>query len=299
METFVLKQVEDWTLRADVFRPDDQVVRPVVVWIHGGALIMGSRTGINPRHLERFLAAGFAVVSIEYRLAPENPLPAIADDIRDAVGWVRTEGARVAHLDPERIAVAGNSAGGYLTLLSGTLLEPRPRALVSFYGYGDIVGDWYSRPDPFYSRQPAVPENEARAAVGGRPPEDLVDLPDAARGRFYLWCRQHGAWPREVVGADPDTEPEAFVPWCPVDQVTAEFPPTFLLHGDDDTDVPWEQSAKMAEALAAAGVEHRFVTIPVGGHGFDYAMADQPVVEDALEQVVEFLSRHLGLSPPG
>ena len=62
----------------------------------------------------------------------------------------------------------GHSAGGYLTLASGFLFRPRPRAPVSFYGYGDIAGAWYSRPDPFYSKQPAVSKGDVYGAVGGR-----------------------------------------------------------------------------------------------------------------------------------
>src|SRR5437660_1618353 len=70
------------------------------------------------------------------------------------------------HIDPKKIAVMGGSAGGYLTLTSGFRVKPRPAALVSFWGYGDIAGAWYSRPDPFYSKLPAVPKEEAYAAVG-------------------------------------------------------------------------------------------------------------------------------------
>ena len=61
----------------------------------------------------------------------------------------------------------GGSAGGYFDARVGLpLVEPRPRAMVSFWGYGDVAGDWYSQPDPFYSKQPAVPKEEAYAAVG-------------------------------------------------------------------------------------------------------------------------------------
>lgn len=296
-EAFVFKRVAGCELRADVYRPADTVVRPAIVWIHGGALIMGSRTRINPDHRDRYLAAGFAVVAIDYRLAPETQLPAIAEDIRDAFAWVRTEGARAAHLDPERIAVVGHSAGGYLTLLSGCLIAPRPSALVAFYGYGDIAGDWYSHPDPFYCREPIVPDDAARAAVGTRPLADADDRTSQSRRSFYLWCRQHGYWPREVVGADPHTAPEAFVPWCPVRHVTPDYPPTLLLHGDNDTDVPYAQSVLMTEALAQAGVAHEFITIPGGGHGFERDMADQPVVQDALGRVLAFLSHHLAATP--
>jgi acetyl esterase/lipase len=292
LDTFVFKRVDGCELRADLYRSDGDAVRPVVVWIHGGALIMGGRTRINPVHRDRYLDAGFAVVAIDYRLAPESLLPAIAEDVRDAFAWIRGDLAKEAGLDPERIAVVGNSAGGYLTLLSGCLIQPRPRALVSFYGYGDIAGEWYSHPDPFYCQLPLVTEADARAVVGTETLADAAETVGQARYRFYLWCRQQGRWPREVVGADPETETDAFAPWCPVRHVTADYPPTLLLHGDNDTDVPYAQSVQMTEALARAGVEHELITIAGGEHGFDREV-EQPVVREAFERVMAFLSRHL------
>jgi dipeptidyl aminopeptidase/acylaminoacyl peptidase len=184
--------------------------------------------------------------------------------------------------------VVGHSAGGYLTLATGFRVTPRPRALVSFYGYGDIAGSWYSRPDPHYCQQPPVPPEEARAAVGG---EVLSESYAPQRDRFYLYCRQQGLWPQEVAGHSPDSEPEAFDPLCPLRNITPDYPPTLLLHGDRDTDVPYEQSVLMATALARAGVEHDLVTIPGGEHGFD--AADTAASRDALARALAFLRAHL------
>jgi dipeptidyl aminopeptidase/acylaminoacyl peptidase len=144
-------------------------------------------------------------------------------------------------------------------------VKPRPRALVSYWGYGDIVGAWYSKPDPFYLKQPAVAREEALAAVGKAPVSEPP--PKNNRGRFYLYCRQQGIWPKEVAGHDPDTEDPWFTAYCPVRNVSRDYPPTMLVHGTADTDVPYEQSKLMAEQFRKAGVEHRLVTVPGGGHG--------------------------------
>jgi acetyl esterase/lipase len=253
---------------------------------------MGSRAGINSWQRDRYLDAGFGLVSIDYRLAPESRLAAIVEDLRDAFRWVRSDAAARFQLDPERVAVVGHSAGGYLALTSGFRVEPRPRAIASFYGYGDVAGAWYSRPDPFYCQQPLVPEAEARAAVGKGALSEAAGPAAEGRRRFYLFCRQQGRWPREVVGVDPDSEPEAFDPFCPLRNVTADFPPTLLLHGDRDTDVPYEQSVLMAARLDNAGVEHELITISGGGHGFD-ADAEKPEVASAFDRVLEFLRRQV------
>jgi dipeptidyl aminopeptidase/acylaminoacyl peptidase len=98
----------------------------------------------------------------------------------------------------------------------------------------------------------------------------------ASLGRrdYYLWCRQNGLWPEKISGHDPAKEPDWFTPYIPERNVESQgrkYPPTLLLHGDADTDVPYEQSVIMARRLAAAGIEHELITISDGSHGFDHS----------------------------
>jgi len=141
MQTYTYKQVQGLEIKVDVHREDDEKLRPVVVWIHGGALIMGGREWIDGRVKRMFLEAGYAIVSIDYRLAPETKLPAIIEDVEDAFKWVREKGPALFQIDCSRIAVLGASAGGYLTLVTGHRVKPRPTVQVAFFGYGDLIGD--------------------------------------------------------------------------------------------------------------------------------------------------------------
>ncbi|HOL73450.1 MAG TPA: alpha/beta hydrolase [Bryobacteraceae bacterium] len=257
----VYKSVPDCEIKADVYRGG----KHVAVYIHGGALIMGSRKlPDDSRMLRNLLEAGFTVVSIDYRLAPETKLPGIIEDLKDAFRWLRREAASLG-IDGGRVAVCGSSAGGYLTLMAGFCIQPRPKALVSYWGYGDIVGRWYSRPDPFYLKQPAVFRGKALSVVGKSPLSEPP--PDNERFLFYLYCRQQGLWPKEVAGHDPDTEDRWFDSYCPIRNVTRDYPPTMLVHGTADTDVPYEQSVIMAERLRRERVEHRLITVRDGDHG--------------------------------
>jgi acetyl esterase/lipase len=287
--TYTYKTAGDCAIHADVYNASPGGKRPLAVWIHGGALIMGDRRGIDRTLLAELVKAGYVVVSIDYRLAPETKLAQLLEDVRDAFAWVRTEGPKRFGARADAIAVLGGSAGGYLTLVSGYLIEPRPRALVSFWGYGDIGGAWYSRPDAFYRRQPLVTEAEARASVGAKPLSEPP--PRDRRGRFYLYCRQNGLWPKEVAGHDPETEPNAFDPFCPVRNLSASYPPTMLIHGTNDTDVPHEQSVVMNRELAKHGVPHDFISVSGGGHGL--GGVDKARIAEIHQRVLAFLHRHV------
>jgi acetyl esterase/lipase len=291
-KAYTYKMAGGCAIQADVLSADDSTGKPVVMRIHGGALINGSRRGIPPYLRELAENAGYAVVSIDYRLAPATKLPAIIEDIQDAHRWVRTQGPTLFGADPDRIVVTGESAGGYLTLMSGFCFNPRPRALVPYYGYGDIAAPWLSRPDPFYLKQPAVPRDEAYAGVSGPPVSGSTPETSKQRGRFYLYCRQQGLWPKEVAGHDPDTENRWFDNYCPLRNVTRSYPPTLLIHGTNDTDVPYEQSELMAAKLAEAGVEHQLITVAGAGHGL--TGIDRTEVEQINREAVAFIKAHRG-----
>ncbi len=255
---------------------------------------------LPPEQAALYLTAGYTVVSIDYRLAPETKLPAILEDVRDAYDWVGRQGAELFNIDPDRIAVIGHSAGGYLTLMAGLLVHPRPKALVSFYGYGDIVGDWYSLPDPHYNLEPAVAPEIARQGIGGGA---VTGSQADQRWLFYLYCRQQGLWPQEVTGHNPHADPRAFEQFCPDRNVTQDYPPTLLLHGDKDTDVPYELSIQMAAALKEQHVPHRLITMKGLGHGFDFhpdgllegepAGLEHPKVSETFAAVLAFLNEQM------
>lgn len=290
LRTYVYKKVGDAEIKADVYHYDDDKSRPVVVWIHGGALINGHRAGINGRIRQMAFDNGYVLVSIDYRLAPETKLPAIISDLEDAFGWLRKEGPKF-HIDPERIAVMGGSAGGYLTLTSGFRVSPRPRVLVSLWGYGDLVGDWYSKPSPHPRHQRAkMDREEAWKQVSGPPVSDSR-LRTGNGGAFYQYCRQQGVWPKAVTGWDPNTEPEKFFEFMAVKHVDAEYPPTLLIHGTADTDVPYGQSVMMARELKKNSVVHELISLEGAEHGL--AGGDQKEIDAAYRRAFEFIKLHL------
>jgi acetyl esterase/lipase len=285
-QTFTYK-IAGCEIHADVYGASEGAAKPALMWMHGGALILGNRKGImRPFHTD-LLEQGYVVVSIGYRLAPETRLPAIIEDVQDAWKWIH-EQARLFGIDRGRIATGGASAGAYLTQMTGFCLNPRPRALVSYFGYGDIVGPWNSQPDEFSRRLALVSKEDALAAVGTAP---ISDPPEGNhRDRFNLYCRQNGLWPTLVTGHDPRTESEWFKLYCPIRNVTTHYAPTMLIHGTADTDVPYSLSKDMDETLGKIGVAHEFITVDGAEHRLAGAKPEE--LSRVAARAVEFVRAH-------
>jgi acetyl esterase/lipase len=292
-KTYVYKEVAGVKVELDVHRDDSAELRPVLVWIHGGALLMGNRDGLSRPLLDLCRAERYALVSIDYRLAPQAKLPDIISDVQDAFRWIRGKGAELARLDPKRIVVSGGSAGGYLTLMTGICVEPRPSALVAFWGYGDVDGDWYVKPSEFYrSTKPLYDLEEAFKALSPEVVTGPADKAQAeARSRYYYSLRQRGLWTLEVTGFDPAKEKAKLDPFCPVRNVTPAYPPTMMIHGTEDTDVPYDLSAAMAKEFERHRVPHELVTVPGAGHGL--SGGDKKLAADAYERAKAFIREKL------
>ena len=285
-ESHTYKVVGGQELQLDVIGAHPGESRPCVMWIHGGGLIFGSRK-VSPRDslLRALLAQGLVVVTIDHRLAPEAKLPAIIDDVKDAWRWVHESGQAFLGVARDRIAVAGASAGAYLSLMAGYMFEPSPRVVASFFGFGDITAPWEADPSPYYRTADLVTRERALASLAAPPAQDSAAGVD--RSDFYLYCRQQGLWLAEVTAHDPGQDPAWFDPYCPVRNLTASYPPTILVHGTQDNDVPHEESARLSETFATSGVDHRFISLAGVGHGFAGARSEQ--VADVEATVAEFL----------
>jgi acetyl esterase/lipase len=298
-ETHVFKQVGPLAIKADIWRPAGAApTRPVLVCLHGGSLINGGREKYADHPFtDAFLGAGFVVVSLDYRLAPETKLPGIVEDLEDGIRWVREKGPALFGADPNQIAVAGGSAGGYLALVAGYRVQPRPFAIIAEMSYGDLIGPWQLRASihPPHYADSKLGEMEAWRQVSGPPIANARDR-QGDGGAFNDFIRRNAQWPKAISGWDPRTEAKKFLPYLPLRHVSPAFPPTFLIHGEVDSDVPSEQPKMMATELARDGVEHRLVLLPNGEHGF--RGADPAQVAAARRAAVEFVLAHLAKPAP-
>ncbi|WP_054403248.1 alpha/beta hydrolase [Paenibacillus solani] len=284
-ETRIYKQTENCSISADIYYQGAGT--PVIIYIHSGALIFGTREWLPNEQIEYFNNNGFSVVNIDYRLAPETNFELIIEDIRDAIHWVRTGAIQWYDFDINKIAVMGGSAGGYLSLLTGTM-DYKPNVIISFYGYGDILGSWYTQPSEYYCKKPIVDREHALNKIGNS------EITNGKWDRFdyYVYCRQQGRWIQEVLKIDPKSDANKIKHYNPVDNITEGYPPTLLLHGTQDTDVPYEQSVIMYEKLKDMGINCKLITIDGADHVFDHNFKDQQV-QVAFSELLEFLEVHL------
>jgi len=131
----------------------------------------------------------------------------------------------------------------------------------------------------------------------------LAALPEATcsdprKSDFYRYCRQHGLWPKHVIGFHPSERPDIFDRACPERLVTPQYPPTFLIHGTADTDVPYACAQSMYEALQGHGVESVLATMEGGPHGVlaespKWQGLEEPQVQRALNDLRDFLAKHM------
>ncbi len=256
------------SLKLDFYQPDDHSKsRPLIVWVHGGAWRAGNRKSVPIKEL---LNKGFAIASVDYRLTPVAPYPANVHDIKAAIRFLRAHTAKY-RIDDEQISVAGVSAGGHLAALVGLTngsaehegavgdflkVSSEVQAVVSFYGASDLLSILgQSTPHGLSVRVPAL-----NLLLGG-PPTEKLELARLA---------------------------------SPLHQLDSTDPRVLLIHGDQDPQMPYQQSKDLHAACLKLEIPCELVTVKGGKHG-----GREFYQESLMTKVAGFLSKAKPFVHPG
>jgi len=225
-EDVIYGRVEGSALLADVAWPGGEGPYPAIVSIHGGRWVGGHKRDASSIKVKEWAGLGFFAMSIDYRLARATPAPACYQDLLCAIRWVRAHAATY-RIDPKRIFLIGQSAGGHMASLVATLGEgPYKRA-----------GGWNEQ------------TTDVRAVISVCAPYELNTL---SWGKLWVPMGENEEAARQQAS--------------PIRFVAASTKPILIIHSDDDKSVPIQQAVDMAEALKKAGAPHKFLHYKDRGH---------------------------------
>lgn len=221
-------RVNGVSLRMDASIPDGSGISPAVIIVHGGGWVSGDRkTNVQPL-FEPLSEAGFAWFSISYRLVTDITQFGVGiSDVEQAIRFVKTHAAEF-RVDPDKIALVGESAGGQLAAMAALQTDTKDsvKAVVALYSPTDLVS--------LAKTSNYVPAS-IRDSVKGTPWEGLVL---AGLGQL-----------------------------SPINNVRRDMPPFLLIHGTVDSLVPFQQSKAMCDRMRAAGASCEVYPVRGAGHG--------------------------------
>jgi acetyl esterase/lipase len=244
----------------------------LIVWIHGGGWIYGSRRRLPPHLFEnavqdQMIDAGYAVASVDYRLAREAGFAGMLLDVKAAIRWLRGHAADF-DIDPERVILWGESAGGHLAVMAGlcTKLDDVERTgeHLEQPETPTVIVDWYGPTDlTVMSHLEPATDTEESGSTAEHPATIL---------------QQHGNWTYAELSTTTYIKPDA--------------PPMFIAHGAADHIVPVGQSRELVAGLRAVGATVDYLEVP----GADHVWRDAASVPDIVARSLSFVAEALRLS---
>ncbi len=309
VSTNLLKKGSSRELRMNIYKPEGETApTPVVIYIHGGAWnsgdytckeLMAKDTGTNDPFFAcmRCLDMGCTVVTADYRLSQEELFPAMVWDLKGQIRFLRAN-AEKFNIDPDRIIVWGQSAGGHLANLLGVTdgveelegtvggnleYSSKPTAVVDYYGMTDILQlapDQYERPyiiDPLEMyKQADAPESSRAQLLGFNGEGEGLDVLRANLGN-----------PGSPY-VNPDSPYQAALHRaylsCPLNFIDKNDCPFVILQGGKDHRVAPEQSYRLFEALTKYGVEAYMFGTTSSTHGNQGEFAAQAALRFVKDQ---------------
>lgn len=226
----------------DIYLPANiSGTRPLVVWVHGGAWKMNDKyadMGYMKNTIRTFIEKGYVFASIDYRFSTTAPFPAQIQDCNAALEFLYTQAGKY-HIDRNRFVLIGFSAGGHLASLQGLALN------------NDVSDFYWKGKKPSYKLKGVIDfygPSDFMAFTGQSDPSDTSN-PIA-----------------ELLGASPLKRPDLAKRASPVTYVDKNDPPFFIVQGEKDESVPYQQSVLLQSHLNLAGVKNSLIIVKDAPH---------------------------------
>ncbi len=238
------------TQKMDIYLPAGDGPFPVIINLHGGGFKFGDKGMVDAHPGQEFLQAGYAIVSIDYRLSGEAKFPAAVLDAKAAVRFLRANAAKYK-LDPDKIVAFGQSAGGNIAAMLGTTGDVAEFDDAKLGNAGvssrvQAVVDWFGPTD--------FGQMDAQAKAQGCSASDQKHNASDSFESLYL-------------GATVPDAPALVKKANPITYITKDDAPFLIQKGDQDCTVPIENTKMLADALQAAGVDVHYALLEGTGHG--------------------------------
>lgn len=243
---------------------------PTVVWIHGGAWISGSSSDVLP-YMRILAAEGYAAIAPNYTLGPEGTYPTAVTQLNDALAYIDAHAEELG-VDPDRIVLAGDSAGAQLASQLAVLTTSSEYAMLAGVA-------------------PALTADQLRGVVLNCGVYDLAAL--AALQGIAGWGLKTAMWAYSGTKTWAEEAPGSLM--STIDHVTADFPPTYISGGNGDG-LTWLQSIPMSQRLDELGVDVTTLFWPADhepalAHEYQFHL-DNDEAQTALQKTLAFLDAH-------
>lgn len=244
---------------------------PVVINIHGGGFKFGDKGMLSEATGKALLNAGYAVASIDYRLSGEAIFPAAVQDAKAVVRFLRANAAEY-NLNPDKIAVFGQSAGGNIASMVGVTGN------ISDYDDASLGNEGVS--------------SAVQAVINHYGPTDFLQMDDQAKAQGCSASDQKhndaSSFESAYIGAEIQTVPDQVGKSNPITYISTDTPPFLIQKGDQDCTVAVESTKMLADALSAAKLDVTYTSLAGAGHGGDQFETDENV---AL--MISFLDKYM------
>lgn len=269
-----------YSKKATIYSDTECTPKAVLLYFHGGGLLYGDRTDLPDYHLSRMTQAGYVIVSYDYPLSPAAKLPLIMEDICASINHyvensVNYTGTSLPYF------LWGRSAGAYLCLIAAAHgeLYAQPKGILSYYGYGFLVNNWFHTPSKYYGSLPPVHESCLTAV-----PQEVHTTGDLeTHYSVYVYARQNGCWKDLIYeGREKFFLLDYSLRTC--DRLPC---PLFCAHSMGDTDVPYEEFLELCQKYNA-----KCYIASCNEHDFD-RNTEIPATHSLLDSSIAFLDQRL------